>query len=57
MIQIVFKGKFTFDDENASSFIKDVENLIKQHNGEYMGIINRFQFDDCEIIEDETNNN
>lgn len=57
MIQIVFKGKFSFDDSKASEFIKDIEKLITTHGGNYEGVITRFQFDDCEVIEDETDNN
>lgn len=57
MIQIVFKGKFSFDDSNSSDFIKDVEDLVVKHKGTYVGMISRFQFDDCEIIEDEEDNN
>lgn len=56
MIQIVFRGKFSFDDKTSSDFIKDVEELVVKHKGSYEGTITRFQFDDCEIIEDETDN-
>lgn len=57
MIQIVFKGKFSFDNSKASEFIKDIEKLIATHGGNYEGAITSFQFDDCEVIEDETDNN
>lgn len=57
MIQIVFKGKFSFDDSEAPAFIKDIEKLIATHGGSYEGAITSFQFDDCEVVEDETDNN
>lgn len=56
MIQITFRGKFTFDEESSLKFIEDVENLIVKHKGIYEGAITRFQFEDCEIIEDVANN-
>lgn len=57
MIEVIFKGTVSIDNENEPKFIEDFKGLLSKYNALYSGEIRAYEFDDVEVIEIEEDQN
>ena len=56
MLDVIFKGRVTLDKEQKDEFLRNFQDILNKHNAQFFGECSIFEFDDCEIITDEENN-
>ena len=57
MTDLIFKGKVSLENKQRDSFIRAFNDLLVSYNAQFSGEVKSFEFDDCEIIEDEETSN
>lgn len=57
MTDLIFKGKVSLENKQRDNFIRAFNDLLVSYNAQFSGEVKSFEFDDCEIIEDEETSN
>lgn len=57
MTDLIFNGKITISSDKRDEFLRSFNDLLASNNLQFNGTVNAYEFDDCEIIEDEENSN
>ncbi len=53
MTDLIFKGKVSLKNIQRDNFVRAFNDLLTKYDATFSGEVKSFEFDECEIIEDE----